>query len=91
MHEIAKHAHGEGAKQAMSKRKLDNLGYARGESGLCNDPDRVKRLKNQLHLTESLGAISKETADTKAVNSSIEAAKLIEAAPMRHGSQQAAE
>jgi hypothetical protein len=65
----------------MAKRKLDNLGYARGESGFANDPERIKRLKNQLHLTESLAAISKETANTKAANASVETAKLIEAAP----------
>ena len=81
MHEIAKHAHGEGAKQAMAKRKLDNLGYIRGDCGLANDPERVKRLKNQLGLTESLAAISKEKDDVKAALNSLETAKLIEAAP----------
>ena len=81
MHEIAKHAHGEGAKQAMAKRKLDNLGYARGESGFANDPERMRRLTNQLNLTASIAAISKETSDAKAASSSIETAKLIEAAP----------
>ena len=81
MHEIAKHAHGEGAKQAMAKRKLDNLGYIRGECGLANDSERIQRLKNQLDLTESLAAISKERDDTRAANASLETAKLIEVAP----------
>ena len=27
MYEIVRHVHGEGVKQAMAKRKLDNLGY----------------------------------------------------------------
>lgn len=81
MHVIATHAHGEGAMQSMSKRKLDNLGYIRGDCGIANDPDRVYRLKNQLGLTESLAAIAKETADAKASDASVAAAKLIESAP----------
>ena len=81
MHEIAKCAHGEYAKQAMAKRKLDNLGYARGECGLSNDPERMARLQNQLHLVVSIASISKEAADNKAANASVETAKLIEAAP----------
>ena len=81
MHEIAKHAHGEDAKQAMARRKLDNLGYVRGECGLANDPDRIQRLKNQLSLTESLAAISKEAAEAKAATASLESARLIELAP----------
>ena len=52
MHEIAKHADGDSAKQAMATRKLDNLGYLRAESGLANDPARIQRLKNQLQMTE---------------------------------------
>ena len=81
MHEIAKQAHGEGAKQAMAKRKLDNLGYMRGECGIQNDEDRRQRLKNQLNLTISVAAISKEEAATKAANSALETTKLIDAAP----------
>ena len=81
MHEIAKHAHGEDAKQAMAKRKLDNLGYIRGDCGVANDPERCRRLKNQLGLTESLATISKEKDDAKAALASLETARLIEAAP----------
>jgi hypothetical protein len=43
MHEIAKHAHGEGAKQVMAKRKLDSLGNVRGDCGFANDPECMKR------------------------------------------------
>ena len=59
MHEIAKHAHGADAQQAMAKRKLDNLGYVRGDCGIANDADRIRRLKNHLHLQMSMAAISK--------------------------------
>ena len=81
MYEIAKHAHGEGAKQAMARRKLDNLGYVRGQCGILNDPERCQRLKNQLHLTMSLAAISKVEAASKAANAALETTKLIEGAP----------
>jgi hypothetical protein len=47
MHEIAKHAHGEGDMQVMAKRKLDSLGNVRGDCGFANDPERMKRLKGQ--------------------------------------------
>ena len=81
MHEIAKQAHGEGAKQAMAKRKMDNLGYIRGASGFANDPERCRRLKNQLGLMMSVAAISKEEAMAKDAIASQETAKLIESAP----------
>ena len=81
MHEIARHAHGTGAKQAMARRKLDNIGYVRGDSGFANDPDRILRINNQLKLMESVAAISKETSNAKAAETSLENLKLIEAAP----------
>ena len=81
MHEIAKHAHGEDAKQAMARRKLDNLGYIQGQCGVSNDAERRRRLKNQLQLTASLAAINKEKDNAKAASNSLETAKLIEAAP----------
>ena len=62
MHEIAKHAHGTGAQQSLATRKLDNLGYIRADCGLANNPDRIRRLQNQLGLTQSLAAINKYAA-----------------------------
>jgi hypothetical protein len=81
MHEIAKHAHGEGARTSMAKRKLDNLGYIRGDSGFANDDERRRRLRNQLGLTTSIAAISKQESDLKAATASLESTKLMEAAP----------
>lgn len=66
MHEIASHCHGEGAKQSLAKRKLDALGFMRGESGIQNDPERIKRLRNQLALADSIAEISKQEQQTKA-------------------------
>ena len=79
MHEIAKHAHGEDARTSMARRKLDNLGYIRGESGVANDEERRRRLKNQLNLTASVAAISKEESDLKAATASLASTSLIEA------------
>jgi hypothetical protein len=77
MHEIAKHAHGEGAKQVMAKRKLDSLGNVRGDCGFANDPE----LKGQLQLADSLAGISKELTEEKATKTSLLTAGLIEKAP----------
>ena len=81
MHEIAKHAHGKDAQQAMAKRKLDNLGYFRSDCGLANDPERIKRLANQLGLTKSLAIIANERTNEKAATDSLATARLIEMAP----------
>ena len=78
MHEIAKHAHGEGAKQVMAKRKLDSLGNVRGDCGFANDPERMK---GELQLADSLAGISKELTEEKATKTSLLTAGLIEKAP----------
>ena len=76
------HAHGEGAKQAMSKRKLDNVldasGNVRNDCGLANHPLRMARLHNQLALTASLAEIAKEAAAKKETNASLITSELIE-------------
>jgi hypothetical protein len=81
MQEIAASCHGEAAKQCMPKRKLDALGFLRGESGIQNDPIRNKRLRNQLDLANSVAEISKQNEESKALQTSEAIAKLIEAAP----------
>ena len=81
MHEIAAHAHGEGAKQAMAQRKLDALGNVRGDCGFANDPERMRRLNNQLKLTASLAEISKETQAEKETKASQLTTELIDKAP----------
>ena len=81
MHEIAKHTHGEGAKQHMAKRKLNVLGSINNQSGLANDPVRLKRLENQLQLAKSMAAINKEAAAEKATKASNATGQLIERAP----------
>ena len=61
MHEIAKVTTGEGATQAMAKRKLDALGNVRAHCGFANDEKRLKRLRQQMALADSLADISKQT------------------------------
>ena len=81
MHEIAKHTHGEGAKQHMAKRKLNVLGSINNQSGLANDPVRLRRLENQLELAKSMAAINKEAAAEKATKASNATGQLVERAP----------
>jgi hypothetical protein len=81
MHAIAKHTHGEDAKQSMAKRKLDALGFVRASSGFANDEVRMKRLKNQLNLASSLAQINQLTAAEAATKASQNTAQLVEKAP----------
>jgi hypothetical protein len=46
-----------GAKHKLSKHKLDAMGYVKSHSGIMNDDQRVKRLKNQAQLAESIAEI----------------------------------
>lgn len=91
MHEIARHAHGDGAKQALAKRKLDAIGNVRGHSGFANDEARCQRLKNQLNLVASLAEIAKEAENDKATKKSQRMSEMVNSAPAaiaklkRHG------
>ena len=55
---------GPGAK--ISRRKLDALSYVKSQSGLVNNPERLKRLKDQLELAGSIEDIlaSQEELET---------------------------
>ncbi len=57
VHEIMKHAHGDGAMQVLGKRKLDALGIFRGESGVANSEERLSRMKSRLELANSIAEI----------------------------------
>jgi hypothetical protein len=68
---IISFAGGHGSSMKLVKRKLDNLGYIKSFSGIQNDPDRLRWLKNKLELVDSLASIAnaeaQETALQKAV------------------------
>ena len=81
MHEIASHAHGEGARQALAKRKLDAIGNVRGACGWANDPKRLKLLKSQLNLTASIAEISRITATEQSAKRLVATRELTEVAP----------
>ena len=65
----------------MAKRKLDAMGNVRGTCGFANDPERLKRLKSQLQLADSLSEINKVTAEEKALKNSKDTAELVDKAP----------
>jgi len=52
-------ASGDGARLKLAKRKLTSLSYLQGESGVQNDPKRLRRMKNQLELTASMAEIKR--------------------------------
>lgn len=81
MHEIMEQAHGSGAKQALAKRKLDALGNVRGASGFANDEARLKRLRSQLQLAESLATIANAAAHEKAAARAQQTSDLVSLAP----------
>ena len=81
MHQIVSTTHGDGAKQAMAKRKLDALGNVRAQCGFANDPVRMKKLKNQLCLADSLGEINRQDAAQKAATKSAAVTELVDLAP----------
>jgi len=80
-HEIMKHAHGPGAMQVLSKRKLDALGVFRGESGMANSEERMSRMRARLELSNSLAEIERARAEEIEKKKSDETADLIEKGP----------
>lgn len=42
----------------IAKQKLYNLGYIQSHGGIQNNPERMKRLKNQLELSVSIAEIN---------------------------------
>jgi hypothetical protein len=54
---MMKSARGSGAQTNAPKRKMDALAGIRGHSGVLNDPVRLKRLKEQSDLAQSLSSI----------------------------------
>ena len=55
---IMKETVGTGAKLKLVKRKLDNLGYIKSESGIQNDEKCLKRLENQMQMAAALAEIN---------------------------------
>lgn len=80
MAEIMSHAHGDGAQQALAKRKLDSLGNLRGLCGFANDEERMRRLKAQAQLASSLAEISKINTEEKNLQNAQKTTKLIDLA-----------
>ena len=54
---IMSFAGGNGATMKLAKWKLDSLGYIKSFSGVHNEPDRLRRLTQNLELSQSLASI----------------------------------
>jgi len=76
-----KHAHGPGAMQVLSKRKLDALGVFRGESEMANSEERMSRMRARLELSNSLAEIERARAEETEKKKSGEKADSIEKGP----------
>ena len=79
---MAATTHGAGAQRKLARRKYDNLGYVRGQCGFANDPERMKRLRNQLALADAMAEMTRRTADEKSTKASMATAELVAAAPI---------
>jgi hypothetical protein len=58
-------AGGAGAQKKLAKRKLDALGYIKAHSGIQNDPERIKRLKDTAELAASIAEVKRADAAEK--------------------------
>jgi len=52
-----------GARLKLAKRKLDNLGYMNGNCGMQNSDKRLKRMKSQLELYESIACMKRMSSE----------------------------
>ena len=52
-----------GARLKLAKRKLDNLGYMNGNCGMQNSYERLKRMKSQLELSESIAYMKRMSSE----------------------------
>ena len=52
-----------GARLKLVKRKLDNLGYMSGNCGMQNSNERLKRMKAQLELSESIAYVKRISSE----------------------------
>lgn len=74
-------AGGQGATMKIAKRKLDSLAYVRGRCGNMLHPDRMKRVRNQLKLAESMASIHRMEAEEAATKKQHEEGELRKLAP----------
>jgi hypothetical protein len=78
---MMKSAGGSGAQTNAPKRKMGALAGIRGHSGLLNDPVRLKRLKEQSDLAQSLSSILRAQQQAKKSKKDADVAGLFDKAP----------
>jgi hypothetical protein len=70
---IVSFTHGDGAKIKLAMRKLDNIGYIKYYSGVKNDHERLRGLKNKVEFFQSLATIAiLEEKDAQKANATID-------------------
>lgn len=89
MRNIMKDAGGTKADQKLAKRKLDMHGNIKSHSGLQNDEKRLKSLRNELQLADSIAEIARVDKASKAKKKNESHQELLELAPKARDNLQA--
>jgi hypothetical protein len=79
---IMRAAGGAGGSKALPKRKLDAMCAIRGRSGFLNDEGRMKKMKSQLDLADSIASIHFAQKEEKKVKAAAATEGLFELAPV---------
>jgi hypothetical protein len=70
-----------GAQKYLAKRKLDSVGFMKAHSGIANCPERVKRMKSELQLADSLAQISRANKAEQALRKAAASANIEKCGP----------
>ena len=79
---IMRAAGGSGGSKALPKRKLDAMCAIRGRSGFLNDEERMKKMRSQLDLAQSIASIHFAQKEEKKVKAAAATEGLFDLAPI---------
>ena len=78
---IMRSAGGSGGSIRLPKRKLDAMAAIRGQSGIMNDKEHIRKMRAQLDLAQSLAAVKHAEVEAKRVKKDAAEAELFDSAP----------
>jgi len=78
---IMRSAGGSGGSISLPKRKLDAMAGIRGQSGIMNDKEHIRKMRAQLDLAQSLAAVKHAEVEAKRVKKDAAEAELFDSAP----------
>jgi hypothetical protein len=65
----------------LAKRKLDPTGFIKAQSGFARRPERVKRMKSEVQLTDSLAHICRANKDEQTTKETAASATIEKSGP----------